>query len=88
MNDKNHIKDKIKKVLTEHPEGLSILEIARLIKAHRHTTTKYVHELIGAGILYQREVGPAKLCYLSSRFVEPVREKEILEKLKKRLEKK
>lgn len=86
MIDKNHVKERIKKVLSEHPEGLPILEIARLVGMHRHTVTKYVYELIGAGIIYQREVGTAKLCYLKEKFVESVKEKEILEKLKKRLE--
>jgi len=88
MIDRNRVKDRIKKVLFEHPEGLPILEIARLVGMHRHTVTKYVFQLIGSGEIYQREVGTARLCYLSSRFIEPVKEKEILEKLKKRLEKK
>jgi len=86
--DKNHVKDRIKKVLSEHPEGLPILEIARLVGMHRHTVTKYVYELIGSGVIYQREVGTAKLCYLKEKFAEKVKEKEILEKLKKRLGKK
>ena len=65
MNDKNRLKDKIKKILREHPEGLHILGISRLVKAHRHTVTKYIHELMGAGIIYQRDLGTIKLCYLS-----------------------
>lgn len=86
MNDKNHVKDRIKKVLSEHPEGLTILDIAKLVGVHRHTVTKYVYHLIGSGEIYQREVGTARLCYLKERLVERVKEKEILDKIKKRLE--
>ncbi len=67
MNDKNRVKDRIKKVLLEHPEGLHILGIARLLGVHRHTVTKYIHELMGAGTIYQRDLGTIKLCYLSNR---------------------
>jgi DNA-binding IclR family transcriptional regulator len=87
IKDKNRTEEKIIKILQEHPEGLPILEIAKLIGMHRHTVTKYIYHLIGTGVVYQREVGAAKLCYLSSKFIEQVKEKEILEKLKKRLEK-
>lgn len=65
MNDENHVKSKIKKVLLDHPEGLHILGIAKLVGVHRHTVTKYIHELIGAGVIYQREIGTVKICYLS-----------------------
>lgn len=88
MKDKNSVKEKIRKVLLEHPEGLSILEIAELVGMHRHTVTKYVYQMFGSGEIYQRDVGPAKLCYLKERFVENVREGAILEKMRKRLEKK
>jgi predicted transcriptional regulator len=64
MNDENRIKEKITKILEEHPEGLHILGISRLVGAHRHTVTKYIHELMGAGVINQREVGTVKLCYL------------------------
>jgi len=87
MNDKNHIKERIRKVLIKHPEGLHIHQITMLVGVHRHTVTKYIHELIGAGVIYQREVGPIKLCFLKESFTEVVRKKEILEKLKKRLAK-
>ena len=65
MDDKNRIKDRIKRVLQEHPEGVHILGIARLVGSHRHTVTKYIHELMGAGTIYQRDLGTIKLCYLS-----------------------
>lgn len=65
MDDGNRIKERIKKVLLKHPEGLHILGIARLVGAHRHTVTKYIHELIGAGVIYQRDFGTIKICYLS-----------------------
>lgn len=89
MDDQNRIKDKIIKVLQEYSEGLHIMGIAPLVGAHRHTVTKYIHELIGAGIIYQRELGTVKICYLSPKFVKlrPIKEKGLLEKFKKRLKK-
>ena len=65
MNDESRVKERIKKVLGKHPEGLHILGIARLVGAHRHTVTKYIHELMGAGAIYQRDFGTIKICYLS-----------------------
>ena len=70
MNDQYQLKEKIIKILSEHPEGLHIMGLTPLVGAHRHTVTKYIHELIGAGIIYQREIGTVKICYLSSKFAE------------------
>ena len=64
MNDENRIKERIEKVLRENPRGLHILGIARLLGVHRHTVTKYIHELMGAGVIKQSEVGTVKICYL------------------------
>lgn len=85
MNDENHFKERIIKVLSKHPEGLSIAEISQLIDADRHTVAKYIHELIGGEKIYQRDLGTIKLHYLPSRLIQPVKEKEILEKLKRHI---
>ncbi|MFH0897149.1 MAG: NEW3 domain-containing protein [Candidatus Bathyarchaeota archaeon] len=58
-NPKNLIMD----VLKQHPEGLTISSIAEMSGLHRHTSRKYVNELISAGEVMQRLVGMAKLCY-------------------------
>ena len=64
MSKKDPIKSIIE-ALKLNPEGLTLLSLAEVTGLHRHTCTKYVHELIGAGIVYQRDVGAAKLCYLN-----------------------
>ena len=56
---------KIIKYLKKHPEGVMILDLADAIGVHRHTVTKYVYRLEGAGKIKIRKVGIAKLCYLS-----------------------
>jgi predicted transcriptional regulator len=61
---KNNIRDKILVLLKKHPQGLTILEIAELINANRVTVAKYVYGLNIEGLIKQRQVGPAKLCYL------------------------
>jgi uncharacterized repeat protein (TIGR01451 family) len=57
-------REQIIEVLKKHPEGLTITTISEATKLHRHTVTKYVYELRGADIIYEREIGPAKLCYI------------------------
>jgi len=81
MNDQSHFKERIKEALSEYPEGLSIAEISKVVGVHRHTVTKYIHELIGAGVIYQRDLGTVKLHYLSKKF--PEKERVLLEKLNK-----
>jgi predicted transcriptional regulator len=60
----NNFRDRIIKILIKHPEGLATTEIARILGSHRHTITKYIYQLVGEGVIYQRKVGTAKLCYL------------------------
>lgn len=58
----------IVRALREHPEGLTLKDIAELTGSHRHTVTKYVYELIGARVILERDVGAAKLCYLMETY--------------------
>jgi len=60
----NGKKEKIIAVLEKHPEGLTMKEIAKAIGMHRINVSKYVYALIGEGIITERAVGSAKLCYL------------------------
>ena len=60
----NHSREKIISILKKHPEGLTILNISKLIGANRTTVAKYIYGLIAEGLISQRKVGPAKLCYL------------------------
>ena len=61
---KSSIRDKILVVLKKHPQGLTILEISELLGKNRITVAKYVYGLTVEGLLRQRQIGPAKLCYL------------------------
>jgi len=60
----NNIREKIVKILKEHPEGLTTIDIAKLIGMNRLTISKYVYGLISENLIYQRKIGPAKICYL------------------------
>ena len=60
----NHSRERIIKVLKKHPEGLTILDISKITKLNRITVAKYVYGLIAEGLISQRKIGPAKLCYL------------------------
>ncbi|MFH1473361.1 MAG: helix-turn-helix domain-containing protein [Candidatus Aenigmatarchaeota archaeon] len=70
--------------LMKNPEGLTLLSLAEVTGLHRHTATKYVHELIGAGVVYQRSVGAAKLCYLKKKIETETDEKRVLDMLRKK----
>ena len=57
-------RDKIVDVLKKHPEGLMILDISRLIGVSRVTVSKYIYVLTLEGVVVQRRIGAAKLCFL------------------------
>lgn len=69
--------------LMKHPEGLTIVSLAKISGLHRHTSSKYLHELIGAGIVKQRKIGPARLCYLE-RKIDEKEKKRIVENLEEK----
>ncbi len=71
-NSVNNFKERIVELLRQNPDGLTIVGIAKALDIHRHTSAKYVSELIKEGKIIQRTVGPAKLCYLKR--VENVRQ--------------
>jgi predicted transcriptional regulator len=58
-------KNTIIEALKQHPEGLTISSISEITGLHRHTSRKYINELISVGEIIQRSVGVAKLCYLN-----------------------
>lgn len=63
----SNIAEQIVEILSKHPEGLTAVDIAKELGMHRHTVTKYIYQLIGSKTIYQRIVGPAKLCYLTKK---------------------
>ena len=85
MLSKLHPKDTIIEVLKKHPEGLTLQKLSTLTEMSRLTATKYIHELMGEGKIYQREVGMAKLCYLKERFAQLVKQEEVIKQLQKKL---
>ena len=62
--EENDHYSKIVKILSKHPEGLTTVDIAKLLGSHRQTIAKYIYLLVGKGKVYQRKVGSAKICYL------------------------
>lgn len=61
---KENNKKKIIEILRNNPKGLIIRDISRITGKNRATIAKYVYSLIEEGLIEQREIGPAKLCYL------------------------
>lgn len=63
------IKQKIIEILKDRP-GLTAENLAEEIGAHRHTTSKYLLELKGAGRVQKRRIGTAVLHYLTEQIDE------------------
>ncbi|MDI6806356.1 MAG: HTH domain-containing protein [Candidatus Aenigmarchaeota archaeon] len=59
------IKTKIIDILTKHPEGLTLKDIAKELDVSRITASKYIFELKGEKLITRRRVGSAILHYLS-----------------------
>jgi response regulator of citrate/malate metabolism len=78
-------KDRIGKIIENHPEGLTIQKVADLASMSRLTATKYIHELIGEGRIYERRVGAARILYSKERFMKLVKEEEIIQKIKEKM---
>jgi predicted transcriptional regulator len=85
LNSRRDAKEQIIKVLREHPEGLMLTEIAKITGMNRFTITKYVHELVGNGSVFQKEAAAAKMCYLREELIKKLKEREIIEKLREGL---
>jgi response regulator of citrate/malate metabolism len=56
-------KDRIFEEIRKHPEGLTIMCISKNTKISRVTASKYIMVLLAEGMIEQRMVGTAKLCY-------------------------
>jgi DNA-binding Lrp family transcriptional regulator len=61
------IEKRILRALKNNREGLTISELAKKLKLHRHTIPKYIYKLEGERKIKIRKVGVAKLCYLKDR---------------------
>lgn len=62
------LKKKIVETVKNHPEGLTIQDLARILKVHRQTITKYILFLEGAGTIHRRRIGSATLHYLREQY--------------------
>jgi len=60
----NHTREKVIEILRDYPDGLTILNISKLIGVNRITVAKYIYGLSVEGLISQRKIGPAKLCFL------------------------
>jgi DNA-binding IclR family transcriptional regulator len=76
----------IVKALSKHPEGLMLTEIAEITGMNRFTVTKYIHELIGNGSVFQKEAAAARICYLKEDLVRRMKNREIIESLRKKVD--
>ncbi|MBI2542785.1 MAG: helix-turn-helix domain-containing protein [Candidatus Aenigmarchaeota archaeon] len=60
----NNLKESLVRLLSKHPNGLTILDIAKNLDLHRHTASRYVFALQEAGYIECHEAGRAKMCVL------------------------
>ena len=57
-------RNSIAATLKEHPEGLTIEDLSKILKSHRQTVTKYILWLEGANVIYRRRIGAVTLHYM------------------------
>ena len=60
-------KEQVTKLLKENTDGISILEIAKILKISRNSVPVILAELKGEGIIRIREIGRVKLHYWTGR---------------------
>ena len=68
MDTSDDLKKRIIKIVTKHPEGLTIQDLAKILGIHRQTVTKYILFLEGAETIYRRRIGSATLHYLKAQY--------------------
>jgi len=56
--------DRIRQLLGEHRNGLTIDEVSRHLGINRSTASKYLNALVSSGTATIRKLGPAKLFYI------------------------
>lgn len=56
-------KELVIELLKKHTEGLTVIEISRMLKISRNTIAVYLAELKGEGKIWIRVIGMAKLNY-------------------------
>jgi PAS domain S-box-containing protein len=58
---------RVKELLRSNPRGMTITEMSREIKINRNSVAKYLDVLLISGQVEMKQLGPAKLFYLSQR---------------------
>ena len=71
MVEKENELDRIREILKINPKGLTIDEVSKRLSLNRATAAKYLNSLVMAGQADLRELGRAKLFYLSQRLPLP-----------------
>ncbi len=66
----NMIDSKIVEILKKHPYGLSTSQIAGTAGLNRMTVSRHLEVLKARGLVDYRQVGPAKLWYLTDNYLE------------------
>ncbi len=64
MSNSELLKRQIVLILQKNPEGVTVQYISGVLGVHRQTATKYIFELVGAGVVKRRPIGSATLHYL------------------------
>ena len=67
MSEKETELDRIITLLMDYPKGLTIDEVSRLLTISRATAAKYLNGMVVSGQAELRELGRAKLFYLTQR---------------------
>jgi PAS domain-containing protein len=67
LKEKERERSRFIKILREHPRGLTIEEISRLLPLNRNATSKYLNHMLISGQVEMKTFGPAKVFSVSKR---------------------
>lgn len=67
LKEKDREKTRFIEVFRDHPRGLTIEEISRLLPLNRNATSKYLNRMLISGQVEMKAFGPAKVFFISKR---------------------
>ena len=67
LKEKEREPSRFTDILREHPGGLTIEEISKLLPLNRNATSKYLNMMLISGRVEMKTFGPAKVFFISKR---------------------
>lgn len=67
LKEKEREQSRFIEILRDHPRGLTIEEISKILPLNRNATSKYLNQMLISGQVEMKTFGPAKVFFISKR---------------------